>query len=302
MTEPRPTTAPPPRNRPSGFHEGERAVQRLLGVRHDAVRLEGMLGPGTIGAGTAGFLAERTFVAIAGRDPRGLLWTSPIVGPPGFVEVRTPTLIDVHAVPADGDPLHGLRAGTALGLIAMDYTRRRRFRVNGTLIEAAPDRLRIGIEEAFGNCPQHIPRLTVLPDLRPHDAVADVRSGRVGTDLPPIDRRIVERSVSFYLGTAHAVRGADVSHRGGPAGFVRVDASGLSWPDFPGNNLFNSLGNLHVDPEAALLFPDFATGTALLLRGTARLCLDPADPGARRIAFTSEHRARRRLGARLGGT
>lgn len=63
--------------------------------------------------------------------------------------------------------------------------------------------------------------------------------------------------------------GADASHRGGAPGFVRVDESGFWWPDYPGNNLFNSLGNLAVNPEAALLFFHFTAGRILHLSGTA---------------------------------
>jgi hypothetical protein len=58
---------------------------------------------------------------------------------------------------------------------------------------------------------------------------------------------------------------------------VRVDGSQLWWPDYPGNNMFNSLGNLAVDDSAALLFVDFVTGRALQLSGTA--VVEWTDPG-----------------------
>jgi hypothetical protein len=45
-----------------------------------------------------------------------------------------------------------------------------------------------------------------------------------------------------------------------PTGFVRVHGDDLSWPDDPGNNLFNSVGTLAVDPTATLLLVEFATG------------------------------------------
>ena len=76
-------------------------------------------------------------------------------------------------------------------------------------------------------------------------------------------------SDTFFLGTTHPEFGNDASHRGGPAGFVRADAHTVSWPDFPGNNMFNSLGNLAVDPAAALLFIDFPTGRTLQVSGEA---------------------------------
>jgi hypothetical protein len=75
----------------SVFHEGELAVQQLAGVRAEADRLSGMLAPPHLG-GAARFLGERTFAALTGRDAEGRLWTSPLVGPPGFLDAEATTL------------------------------------------------------------------------------------------------------------------------------------------------------------------------------------------------------------------
>ena len=83
---------------------------------------------------------------------------------------------------------------------------------------------------------------------------------------------------TFFLGTQHPDRGADASHKGGDPGFVRVEGTDVLWPDYAGNNMFNSLGNLAVDPRAALLFIDFDTGGVLQLSGTAELEWRSADP------------------------
>jgi hypothetical protein len=68
----------------------------------------------------------------------------------------------------------------------------------------------------------------------------------------------------------------DVSHRGGKPGFVRVqrDAAGvdvLTVPDFAGNQMFNTLGNLQLHPRAGLLFVDFVRGDRLHLAVDAEL-------------------------------
>ncbi len=55
-----------------------------------------------------------------------------------------------------------------------------------------------------------------------------------------------------------------------------MDGDQVWWPDYPGNKLFNSFGNLAVNPEAALLFPDFGTGRTLYLSGTAEVDWDAA--------------------------
>ena len=71
----------------------------------------------------------------------------------------------------------------------------------------------------------------------------------------------------------------DVSHRGGRPGFVRVgeDTHGrtvLTLPDFRGNNLFNTLGNIQAHPHAGLLVADPATGDLLQLTGDAQVVWD----------------------------
>jgi predicted pyridoxine 5'-phosphate oxidase superfamily flavin-nucleotide-binding protein len=96
---------------------------------------------------------------------------------------------------------------------------------------------------------------------------------------------LVAAADTFFLGTTHPTRGNDASHRGGPPGFVEVTSpTTVSWPDFPGNNMFNSLGNLAVDDEAALLFTDYTTGATVQMSGTAAL---QWTSDGRRVEFTA---------------
>jgi uncharacterized protein len=272
-----------------GFHAGEVAVQRRAGTREEAERLSPMLDPAELRGGIVAFLAERTFAAITARDADGRLWTSPLTGPAGFLEAATPTTLAIAARFPEGDPLHGLPAGQQVGLVVVEFATRRRVRVNGTLSAAGRDTLVIEVEQAFGNCPQYIhQRVLAQDDSRQHDP-GDIRRGAA---LSPADTELIRAADTFFLGTTNPERGADTSHRGGAPGFVRVDGDRLWWPDYPGNNLFNSFGNLAVDPEASLLFFDFDTGRTLQLSGTAVVEWDaagqPGDDGrtGRRAVFT----------------
>lgn len=273
----------------SGFHEGELAVQRQAGVAAEAARLTGMVAPGDLRGGFARFLSDRTFAALTARDVEGRLWVSALTGPPGFLEATGPTALTLHTAPRSGDPLYELPPGQPVGLVVVEFATRRRVRVNGTLTAAGPHRLSVGVEQAFGNCPQYIqPR--VLTPARD----TETEAVRRGDTLTGEEREVILAVDTFFVGTAHPTRGADVSHRGGPPGFVRVDGNRLWWPDYSGNNMFNTLGNLHVDPTAALLVPDFASGVTVQLSGTAQL--DWTVPGARgaddatgrRVHFTIE--------------
>ena len=77
------------------------------------------------------------------------------------------------------------------------------------------------------------------------------------------------------MATANPAGHLDASHRGGHPGFVRVGDDGRLWiPDYPGNSMFMTLGNLALYPAAGLLFLDFAGGQALQVTGTTVLDLD----------------------------
>ncbi|HEY0934951.1 MAG TPA: pyridoxamine 5'-phosphate oxidase family protein [Trebonia sp.] len=281
-----------------GFHPGELAVQRRAGVREEADRLSRMLGPARLGGGIAAFLGMRTFAVITARDAAGRLWTSPLAGPPGFLEVTGPTTLAVHASPAEGDPLSRLPSGQQAGLVVIEFSARRRVRLNGVLAAAADGTLTVEVEQAYGNCPQYIRPRVLRPDEFGRTSGSAVRQHAA---LSPPEAALVRAADTFFLGTVNPERGGDASHRGGPAGFVRVTAGGdgLWWPDYPGNNLFNSFGNLAVDPEAALLFLDFGAGRTLQLSGRAEVDWDaavqPGDDGrtGRRVAFAVERVAAR---------
>jgi predicted pyridoxine 5'-phosphate oxidase superfamily flavin-nucleotide-binding protein len=284
------TTAPvEPRRADVGFHAGELAVQERAGTREEAQRLSPMLEQAELRGGIVAFLADRTFAVITARDGGGRLWSSPLTGPAGFLDAVAPTTLAINARLPEGDPLAGLPTGQQVGLVVVEFATRRRVRLNGTLAAVGADRLEIGVEQAYGNCPQYIHQRVLARD---EAGQGDPGEFRRGAALSPADAGLIRDADTFFLGTTNPERGSDTSHRGGAPGFVRVDGDRLWWPDYPGNNLFNSFGNLAVDPEAALLFFDFDTGRTLQMSGTAEVEWDAADrPGddgrtGRRAVFT----------------
>ncbi|OBH50873.1 pyridoxamine 5'-phosphate oxidase [Mycobacterium mantenii] len=269
----------------TGFHEGELAMQRRAGVEAQAGRLESMLDSPVLSRGAASFLASQRFAALTGRDHDGVLWVSPLAAPPGFLRGQAGVL-QVSALPRAGDPLHQIPIGQQVGLIAIDFATRRRLRVNGELVGADHAGMTVRVDQSYGNCPKYIHRHPI--DVASLSAPASQLSRRA-TVLDPAEQAMIATADTFFLGTSHRRRGSDASHRGGPPGFVRVDSPDrLWWPDFPGNNMFNSYGNLAVDDEAALLFLDFETGATLHVAGTAHVrWTAPGNDGAagRNVAF-----------------
>ena len=71
------------------------------------------------------------------------------------------------------------------------------------------------------------------------------------------DTAFIEGAIYFFLASADMDGRPDCSFKGGPAGFVRVTGpSELAFPDYDGNGMFKSLGNLAVNPSVGLLFID----------------------------------------------
>ena len=243
-------------------------MQRRAGVEAEAGRLESMLDSSGFSQGAARFLTSQRFAALTGRDQNGVLWVSPLAAPPGFLRGQEGVL-HVSASPREGDPLHEVQTGQQVGLIAIDFATRRRLRINGELVGADHASMTVRVDQSYGNCPKYIHRRAInVAGL----AAPPSKRFRRATHLGPSDQAMIAKSDTFFLGTSHPTRGSDASHRGGAPGFVRVDSPDrLWWPDFPGNNMFNSHGNLAVDDEAALLFLDFDTGATLHVSGTARV-------------------------------
>jgi len=165
------------------FHPGELAVQRRAGVRGAAERLAGMLDAPDLAGGLARFLAERTFAALTARDGTGRLWISPLNGSPGFLEVRGHTDLRVHAAPAAGDPLHDVVPEQPVGMLAIEFARRRRVRINGTLVDAGSGGLTVHVDQAYGNCPQYIQQRLLEPVAPAAGPASAVRWGTCWTRL-----------------------------------------------------------------------------------------------------------------------
>jgi predicted pyridoxine 5'-phosphate oxidase superfamily flavin-nucleotide-binding protein len=257
------------------WHAGERRAQAIVGSS-----------PG--GGGVRSFMpdqhrlffAQLPFMIAGGVGEDGAPAATVLAGGPGFVASPDPQTLAIAAT-SDTPAARNLVRGAPIGLLGIELSTRRRNRANGRILYSGDEGLIVRVAQSFGNCPQYIhPRLL---------AYAPEASSEVETfeGLDAAAQAQVSAADTFFVVTASgegvAGGGVDVSHRGGPAGFVRVEGDVLTIPDYRGNRYFNTLGNLLLEPRAALLFVDFAGGRMLQLQGAAEVLWDRADlPGAER--------------------
>ena len=99
----------------------------------------------------------------------------------------------------------------------------------------------------------------------------------VRTTIDESDRAFIERADMFFLATADELGRPNCSYKGGDPGFVRViDERTVAFPNYDGNGMYLSMGNLLVNPNVGLLFIDFEHRRRMRLNGTASI--DAHDP------------------------
>jgi hypothetical protein len=278
------------------FHDGERAAQTRAGLSSH-------------GAGIRAFMPDqhRDFFAglpwlFAGLlDAEGWPLATVLTGEPGFTSSPTPTTLSVHARPLGDDPAgEALRPGAAIGLLGIEFETRRRNRANGVVAARDAGGFAISVTQSFGNCAKYIQVRHRLGAMPGEPGAIELLAG-----LDDEARAMIIQADTLFIASAtspgHAGGGLDMSHRGGRPGFVRLEGDTLTVPDFAGNRYFNTLGNLLLEPRAALLFVDFATGTTLQLQGTTEIIWDGAElsglDGAQRLWRFHVARAWRRRNA-----
>ena len=263
-------------NKLRNFHEGEAQIQREAGVDTEAfdAMVEHAFRP-ELSEVEARFVNGRTFSVAASVDATGRPWASPLLGAEGeLFRVESATAVRVAAPAVDGDPLlENIAASGELGVLYFDPSRRRRAkstgkgRVDGSTISYV-------MQRNFGLCNKYIYKRTHEPQRTTAVSVPGERRVALSDD----DRNQLEATDTVFLASFHPKHGADPTHRGGPAGFVTVvDERTISLPDYMGNGMFQTLGNLLLDDRIGLLELDYATGRALHVTGRGRVAKSPAD-------------------------
>ncbi|KDQ51250.1 hypothetical protein JAAARDRAFT_140537 [Jaapia argillacea MUCL 33604] len=283
-----------------GWHRGEYAIQRKLG--YDGVMSQGYQWiECEMPEQHRQFYARNLpFVPITTLDEKGRPWSSIVgssSGEVGFMKSPNETRLQMDVDLWEGDPLldnvelFGKEKMLVAG-IGVEFPTRRRNKFAGSVTKLERKghsfHLDLHVNQAIGNCPKYIN----IRDLVPHPQTSPNTVYRK-TDLSDADRLpqdvidFIHESDTVFLGTSYKALPQDqtkfpshvgMNQRAGRPGFIRVrpsDGRTVVLPDYSGNRIMTSLGNIEATPLASLSFINFTTGDVLYLTGSAMTIIGP---------------------------
>lgn len=264
------------------YHEGELLVQQKAGEAIQGQQ-NGRVIADSILQGALKFISQQPMVVLGSVDAQQNTWASVLLGHPGFIRaVDTQTVeFDLEqAFQHPDDPFWtNIECEHQIGILVIELASRRRLRINGTVSQITSDKLCLRVLESYPNCPKYIQRRHLSFKLTKSEEVSRrLSKKKFGQLLTPKQHLWIESADTFFVASNHSTRGVDVSHRGGNQGFVQIlDEQRLRIPDYAGNSMFNTLGNLVINPSAGLIFVDFERSRTLQLIGRATILWDLDD-------------------------
>ncbi|KAE8453271.1 hypothetical protein EG329_011338 [Mollisiaceae sp. DMI_Dod_QoI] len=271
------------------WHTGEEEMHKLLRVPHQDNPTQPYLTPHA-----ANILVRSPLIALGTLDSEGRPWTTLWGGEAGFSQPVAQSIIGMKTTVnreldpvlkmllgdiADGEVYQEKGVGKMVGALAIDLETRRRVKLYGRMVAGAlaateeglgQVQLVVKIEQSLGNCPKYLNKKHIVAHLpNPKLVASDLPLPRSAIDL-------IEKADLFFISSSNHESDMDTNHRGGPPGFVRIlsnneDGLTLVYPEYSGNRLYQTLGNLKTTARAGLVFPDFDTSDVLYITGKTEI-------------------------------
>ena len=256
------------------FHDGQLAVQKITGEEDIANSRIPMI-KSSLHPRSLNFIEHQILAFLGSEDMNGNIWLSLLVGKRGFISI--PSLheikFDLNKVISSREDIffENIKTKPIVGLLFHEAERRARYRAWG---KASQDEshLSFKIRMGYPSCPKHIQREIIEV---PEKSEILSPSYEKGTVLGKAEIEWIVNSHTFFISTQTKKGDIDSSHRGGDPGFIEVlENENLRVPDYLGNSMYSTLGNIYENPKAALLFIDYKKGETLQLTGVAQLQFD----------------------------
>jgi Pyridoxamine 5'-phosphate oxidase len=281
------------------WHKGEEKMHKLT-------RTENQENPGSphLIPGAAQMLQRAPVLAHGTIDEIGRPWATiwggdtplaqpvaqSIIGIRTMVDGKTDPVLDMlYGGKDDGEVVKEQGAGRMVSALTINLEKRRRVKLYGRIVAGAlaligPEteqestssigevQLVVKIEQSLYNCPKYLNckrNYSVLPEPT---LISDSRA------LPRQALELIARADTLFISSCDHDKDMDMNIRGRPPGFVRVQSNAdsgavLVWPEYSGNNLYQTLGNLQTSPRTGLISPDFDNGDVLYVTGDTEVLI-----------------------------
>ncbi|KAL8941512.1 MAG: hypothetical protein Q9216_002194 [Gyalolechia sp. 2 TL-2023] len=284
------------------WHEGEDLMHSELHVPQQENPTYPFLTPNA-----ARLLLDAPLLALGTLDHIGRPWTTLLGGAAGFARpldqsiIGIRTLVDPKYDPVISCLLCSRDEGNSVGsetesrpfsALSIDLATRSRVKLAGQTVAGALEKLGgvdmkdennegteaqmvFKVERSLGNCPKYLNKKQTTPTV-PDPAM-------LSNTLPLTEEATALLAIAdlFFITSSCGELSMGTNHRGGPPGFVRIlqnDRSGTTfvYPEYSGNRLYQTLGNLRMNPKAGIVIPDFASRTVLYITGTTDIVIGKA--------------------------
>ncbi|KAJ5478966.1 hypothetical protein N7530_004475 [Penicillium desertorum] len=269
------------------WHEGEERLHHLLRVPHG----DNPTAP-YLSARAASLVQQSPLLALGTLDSQGRPWSTIWGGTAGFATPVAESLIGLQTqVDTKYDPvvqalLTGNQTdaytGKMVSGLAIDLENRRRVKLHGRMVygrmvngslsdgDEGQAQVVVHIEGSLGNCPKYLNKKHIVPAQPEPKLISD------SPQLSATAIELLSRADTMFVSSSHEATTMDTNIRGGPPGFMRVESNNASgavlvYPEYSGNRLYQTLGNLETTPLAGFVVPDFDSGNVLYFTGSTEI-------------------------------
>lgn len=243
---------------PFSYHNGQREIQREANSVLAADKLSTWVGP------VSTYAIEADLIVLA-CDTNDALHIAALSGPAPLATANETDGDITVSMPEELTRV--LSIDRPWGGIVINPATARRSRVAGIPTQHGA-RVQLPCTVAFTNCRKY---MTPTSSTGTTAHVGPTTQQLLAHDDPFVVE-LATRCETAFLVTTTPDGVADVSHRGGPPGFLRLDVANrlVTWTEYLGDGMFVSTGNIRQSPRFALVLLDYVTGDALRLDGEAR--------------------------------
>ncbi|GAD95718.1 oxidoreductase [Paecilomyces variotii No. 5] len=267
------------------WHDGEEKM-------HHIMKVSGQMNPTSpfLTPGAAYMVYQSPLIALGALDDQKRPWTTIWGGEPGFAGPTGKSMIGIDSlVDTKHDPvLQALlrdekaveyeKKGPVMAGLSIDLESRTRVKLHGRIKAGVVDskearaQLLMKIDASLPNCPKYLNEKYIVPATPTPKLISD------SPRLSPEAVALLGKADLFFISSSYRNKNMDTNHRGGPKGFVRMISNNstgavIVYPEYSGNRLYQTLGNLQETPLVGLAVPDFDTGDVLHLTGKTNVLI-----------------------------